>query len=131
MADVTTEISNYLATNGHGTVDTDIFRGDLPDTPDLCTGLFPYGGPYSVCAFEGLLWELPHMQLLTRGRTYLQARQRIENAREILQAVVNQTISGSRYLRIILKQPPYLLERDEEKRTVLSFNMEIWRNANP
>lgn len=131
MADVTTEISDYLASHGHGVVNTDIFRGELPDTPALATGLFPYGGPYATCAFEGVMWQTPHMQLLARGPTYLVARQRIENARDILQAVVNQTISGSWYLRILLKQPPYLLERDEEKRTVLAFNMEIWRNPNP
>lgn len=38
------ELASYMQTNGIGTLGTDLFAGQLPESPDACVALYEYGG---------------------------------------------------------------------------------------
>lgn len=125
-------IAAHLATNGHGTVGTDIFKSQLPDSPDAAIGIFEYPGRPSDKAFgTTVLIENPRFQILVRSaregvvaNAYLTARTKAEAIYTLLDGAGNLTLSGIVYLYIEALQPPFHLEFDANRRAVIACNYE-------
>lgn len=70
-------------------------------------------------------YEQPSVQLLIRASTYAAARATAETVYGIVGAIVNATLSGTRWLKATPLQPPTILERDGNERVVFFFNTQI------
>jgi hypothetical protein len=122
------EIGAYLQAQSIGTLGTDLFRGELPDHVDSAVGVFetPGASPTYVQDDAGVKLESPHFMVLARGarEDYEAPRQKAEDALTALAAVRNQSLSGTRYLRVKPLQTPFPLERDDNDRVVIAVNFE-------
>jgi hypothetical protein len=131
VATVIDELAAYVAANvaGH-TLGTNFFKGLLPDTPDLATALYEYGGSPADLGFgtPGMKSENPSVQVVTRGAPgdYTTPRARIEAVYKQLARVQGQTLSGAYYRIIRPMQSPFPLEIDaaNRKKFVVNFTIE-------
>lgn len=126
MANILDELATYLAANGVGTVETDIFEGlmpDSPEAPDAVVALFEYpGGP--VTAVNTV--EQRSIQARTRALTYDAAKDKAELVFGLLHSMHEETLSGARFLLILAKQPPFSLGRDARQRHEFAVNFRVW-----
>lgn len=124
------EIAAKLATLGVGTVGTSIHKGMMPETPNVCTAVYEYGGAPPEFGFgaAGLDRETPAVQIVCRGepQDYATPRATAETAYAGLAAVECATLSGggtsALYLTIHPQQSPFLLKRDANERVYVCFN---------
>jgi hypothetical protein len=83
---------------------TNLFIGMMPNSPDACLALYEYSGaaPLEVMVDNDATLERPSVQVMSRaGRNdYPTARALIEQARDALTEISNETISGVRFLRV-------------------------------
>jgi hypothetical protein len=119
-------VGNYLEDRGFGTLGTNIFLGILPETPDVCIGVFESAGvsPMFTMGTAGIEVDKPSIQLQVRSTRddYPTARDNAENARRLLAEVANQTIEGIRILRIEPTGSVLPLGVDENHRPMISVN---------
>jgi hypothetical protein len=82
----------------------DLFIGLMPDQPDRCLAIYEYAGagPLEVMVDNTATLERPSIQVMSRaGRNdYPTARDLIEQARDELTSITNETISGETFLRV-------------------------------
>ena len=125
------ELGTYLAAQGVGTVGTDIFYGLLPDSPTPATAVLEYPGREGDYIQERakVAIEYPRIQVRARAATYAAGRALIELSYQALDAIINATLSGTRYLAVRPIQAPFLLERDANLALVFAFNVEAHRCA--
>ena len=121
------ELGAYLATEGVGTVGTDIFYGTLPATPEACVALFEYGGiaPEHNLGTTALRYEMPRVQVLTRHGTYLTGIKKAQDVTNAFAAIANSTISEVYYLHVEPLQSPFLLDRDQNDRWIFACNYQV------
>lgn len=124
------EIADFLEDAGVGTVGTSLYKGQMPATPNVCGAVLDAGGlrPEYVMGSTGTIsTERPKLQIRFRGEPgdYATPRGRAETAYRALAAVANQTINSTRYLSITPVQPPFTLNRDQNNRFEVGFNVEI------
>jgi hypothetical protein len=112
------DIDSYLTQNGI----TDIFIGQLPPSPDDCVSLFEYAGEPPDLHWNG---EYPGLQVIARAKKYPTARAKIEQVKNILHGVTEETINGTRYLLIHARQSPETLGKDENGRQMFVVNFRI------
>lgn len=117
------DIALYLQQKGIGTIGTDIFKGQLPATPDNAIALFEYAGEPQDLTDANL--EYPGLQVLVRNKSYASGRQKIEQLKNDLHGITETTINNVRYLLIQAKQSPFFLERDENGRAIFVVNFRI------
>lgn len=83
---------------------TNLFIGIMPNSPSLCLAVYEYAGtqPLEVMQDDTATLERPSIQVISRGdrNDYPSARTLMKNARDALTGVVDETISGVRFLRI-------------------------------
>jgi len=81
-----------------------LFIGILPETPDTCVGLYEYAGAQPLEVFQnmGETLERPSIQVIVRAtrNDYPTARQLIEDVRDTLTDITDETIGGVRFLRV-------------------------------
>lgn len=98
------QLADNMATDGVGTVGTNIFIGIMPNSPDACLAIYEFAGEGPMEAFSdgGVSLDLPSIQVMSRGvrMDYPAARTLIVNARNSLTSVANETIGGVRFLRV-------------------------------
>jgi hypothetical protein len=121
-------ISAYLQAKGAGTINSDIFLGELPDTKkasgsevnvDNCIALFSTGGYEPGLDFAGENVEYPTFQVLGRDRSYQAGFTKINSIYKLLHGNTDM------FPLIIAQQPPAPLGRDEKKRWEFSVNFKI------
>jgi len=117
------DIAFYLQQKGIGTIGTDIFKGQLPATPDNAIALFEYAGEPQDLTDANL--EYPGLQVLVRNKSYASGRQKIEQLKNDLHGITETTINNVRYLLIQAKQSPEALPRDENGRAIFVVNFRI------
>lgn len=124
-------IAAHLQTSGIGTVGTDIFKTQLPDSPDFCIGVFEYAGRPSDKAFgTTVLIENARFQILVRSsrqgvtNAYTTARNKAESIYTLLDGAGPITLSGTVYLYIEALQPPFFLQMDDNDRSLVVTNFE-------
>jgi hypothetical protein len=102
------DISSLLESGGVGTLGSNLFWGMLPDAPDLATAVFEYAGePPTYVKSRKVEWEHPRLQVITRGKTYIEAMQKAEDVYAALHGVRGQTINGKLYDSIRARQRPF------------------------
>jgi len=117
------DIALYLQQKGIGIIGTDIFKGQLPVSPDNCIALFEYAGEPQDLTDANL--EYPGLQVLVRNKSYATGRQKIEQVRNVLHGLTETTINNVRYLLIQAKQSPEALPRDENGRAIFVVNFRV------
>lgn len=124
---VLTDIGTYLQSEGIGTLGTDIFLSQMPDTPDEAIALFEYAGN-APSRMGGN--RQPGIQVRTRG-DYETARATIDDIYTLLSKIGNEyeddapegvTINGTTYLHFQTVQEPFPLGPDDNGRHELAQN---------
>lgn len=125
------DVAAFVASAASMTVGTDLFKGTLPDTPDVAGSVHEYGGsaPDFVLGRSAIATEFPRFQLRFRGtmRDYQTPRAKAELAYRACAAAANTTLGTTRYQRLLPLQPPYELARDGKERIVIAFNVEAMK----
>lgn len=116
------DIASYLQTGGAGTVGTDIFKGNMPDSPDECLAVYAYAGDVPDKSID---IERPSVQIKTRALTAGDALDLAEQALAVLHKATSQTINGVLYYYISANQSPAHLGRDEKGRYMYAVNFNI------
>lgn len=125
------ELGAYLAANITGpqslTLGTNLYLGRLPDSPDTCVAIFETGGTLPEQTMGGTLavLERPRVQVVTRRAGYSDARTLAYNVWNTLEGVANESLSGTRFLRVSAVQSPYPLERDSSDRIIIVQNFDV------
>ena len=123
------EIGSYLASGGVGTLGTDLFLGQLPDSPDAAVVVFETGGMGSVHTMStgpgNAIAERPRVQVVARAATYSAARTKAHDVFLLLDGLRARTLGSTRYLWGQGVQSPFLLERDQANRTKIACNYEL------
>lgn len=103
-----------------------LFFNHMPVDPDECIVLFETQGVEGdqVLDTPGTKYERPRCQVMVRGASYVEARSRIEAVYKTLDTVVNQSVNGTCYLKLRALQPPFYLDRDDNDRFLMVFNLE-------
>jgi len=126
MSTVLEAVGTYLQTNNKGTLGTNIFLGVLPETPDVCIGVFEYEGlaPMFTMGTAGIEIDRPSVQLLFRASRddYPTARDAADGARILLSSVANQTINSLKILRIEPVGSIMPMGVDKNSRPIISSN---------
>lgn len=106
-------------------VNSNIFLGDLPDTPDNCIALYQSGGQDSVHnlgASTDETHETPTFQVRIRNTVYATANTQAEQVKDILDGLINQTINSNLYISIYIQGDVNSLGRDDRNRVNLTVN---------
>ena len=64
MATILESIGDYLVTNNHGTLGTNLFLGTLPESPDACVAVYENAGssPTFTMGSGGIRIDYPMLQ---------------------------------------------------------------------
>jgi len=125
------EIATYLAAQGYGTVNTDIFYNFMPPTPDLAISVVQYGGLADEpdLGIDGRVTRLEtiRFQTIVRGvRDDSNSSELIAiKVRRTLVAVLSQELSGTRYVSIEALAPPSRLRADDDGRVEWVTNFQV------
>lgn len=122
------EIGVYLQAEGKGTVNTDIFLGELPDVKkkgsqevnvDNCIAVFETGGFPPELYFEGENEDYPTFQIMVRDKSYKNGVQKIIGIYKLLHG------NTSLFPLIEAQQPPTPIGQDDKKRWEFSVNFKV------
>jgi len=123
------DLGTYLATQvGTLTLGTNLYLGRMPDEPDTCVALYEYGGDAPVNVMGGDSMppvEQPRIQILTRASGYSSARTLALECWTAVEAVLNESLSGTLYHRVSANQSPFPLERDSRDRVLFAQNFRV------
>lgn len=124
------DIADYLATQGCGTVSSDIFTGRLPDTPDDCLAVIERpGAPPLMTLTGGSLAELkidrPMIMIRIRSADYSSGRTLAHLAFKALHGLTEVTLGGSLIHLMEALQSPAHLGIDEKQRDEWSQNFAL------
>lgn len=113
------DIGGYLAANFIGALNSTIFLGDMPETPDDLVALFEYAGDPPDDTHDGRHYENPGLQVRVRGTSYAATREKIADIENLLHTLANQSFGGTQYVFIRAVQSPFSMGRDQRKRIEL------------
>lgn len=122
-------LADKLNSASVATTATNLFIGLMPSSPDTCIALYEYAGspPIEVMVSNDATLERPSVQIITRaGRNdYPTARTLMENARNTLTGITDETISGVRFLRVNQISSINALGVDDNDRPRFSLSLQI------
>lgn len=123
-------LGTYLASQGQGTLATDIFLTRMPDAPDACVALYESAGLAPSHVFGSSVYAIDNQRIrvLCRGarNDYPSARSKATAIRAILGAVRDTTLSGVHILSILSTSEVYPLTRDGDDRPVIGCDYTVW-----
>ncbi|MBU1110783.1 minor capsid protein [Patescibacteria group bacterium] len=100
MSHLIDNIADYLASNGVGTVATNIFVGTLPDSPDTCIAVLDTGGSQPD---QYIPTKEPTFQILIRSTDYDLGKTKLDLIRSLLHQKSNlQFVTGGQYCYFVL-----------------------------
>lgn len=125
------DIGTYLAgASTRFVLGTKTFLNYFPDTPNRASAIHEYAGPepdFVQGPSTKPAWENARFQVACRSTSSTAARGDINTAWALLNGIVNQTLSGTTYLRVAALQSPFLMERDKKGRPVFACNFQAQR----
>lgn len=124
------DVGAFLASHGHGTVGTNIFKGLMPDDPDTVIAVFEYSGgePAQTLGLNtAVVYERYSLQVVSRDTDYVGARDAARAVFATLQTVANETVNGTRFIRIEPRQSPFMQGRDGKRRVLFACNYSVER----
>jgi len=113
-----------LQAQGVGTVGVNIFIGALPPTPTTVVVIFERGGAAPERSFGEVEFEHPGLEIVTRGETYLEAAQLMDNVYHKVPLLVNQRFNGTWYGALQLQSAPYWVEETDKGHTIMGLDVE-------
>lgn len=125
------DIADYLSSGGLGTVGTDIYKGFMPETPNIVLTVYETGGQEpsrGMAASPGQMQnERPRVQVVVRCSEYdyQTARTKLNDAFRLLDGFGDRDINGVRYKWIGAIHSPALMGRDEQGRVKLVCNFDV------
>lgn len=126
------DLADKLSSQGAGTVGTNLFKHQVPASPDELLAVIPTpGGPLerAMSASAGsALVERPHVQVLARAADPMTAHKKAQDAYGILDHLGPVTINGVLYHHVVALQPPFYLLEDDAQRHVWACNFEVVRD---
>lgn len=129
MGFLLTEIGSLLVANNVGVLGTDLFLGRMLDKPDIQTVVYEGAGssPLEVMGPSLPPNEHPRIQVVCRGQPedYVGPRTKLDAVWRVLAGVLDVVIDGTRYLRIEPVGSPFVLNRDESQRVLVSANFDV------
>ena len=109
----------------------EIYRDEMPSTPDELVALYESAGPgpeHAMGSAATRLIERPHVQAQVRALRPDQARLRARNIYNNLDGLGPLKINGVQYHAIFALQQPFFLDQDESGRYVFAVNFEVSRD---
>jgi hypothetical protein len=104
-----------------------LFIGLMPNSPDVCVALYEYAGeqPLEVMRDNDATLERPSVQVLARAtrNDYPTARQLIEDVRDTLTSITDETISGVRFLRVNQNSSINAVGTDDNDRPIFTLSL--------
>lgn len=124
---VAVEIVDYLDAQGVADKATNLFSDEMPPEPPTCMSVTDYAGrePEYVLGSASPAYEYSRVQIQVRGATKSAGRTLIRAAYNALASVRNQTIDGSYFVKMTPLQQPFRMMKDENRRTIFAFNVEV------
>lgn len=111
------EVAAYLEAEGVAGSATGwpVFRGFMPASPDAVVALFPAGGTPGEGKYD---LRYPQVQVRVRGAPHEQTPPyaKLEEIRQALRGVLNQTIGAGRYAHLIPASDVLALGQDANQR---------------
>jgi hypothetical protein len=119
------DIAQILQANGIGVLGTDIFLGQLPDSPDNVVVLYPTGGFAQDLPLPDVKMTA---QVLVRDKSYQTGYERIWRVFNLLDGGERRFLEAPSGRKMVAQamQPPLFLERDENGHSIFVFNVSIW-----
>lgn len=117
------EISAYIIANATGFSSTNLFLHQYHSgAPDTLVVLRESGGAPPTYDFNGVTFERPSFQVVTRAAAYTTARTNANRIYTLLSSVENSTLSGTYYNRITPNQSPFDVGEESDERALVSCN---------
>jgi hypothetical protein len=122
-------IAALVQSAGYGTIGVDLFYPEMPDQPDDCVSLadFPSGPPDMELGYGQIGVERLSVQVTVRAVAYDTGRTRIEGIVTELAKVLNQSVSGVRYLATIPNRAPSSIGRDPNGQYLFTVDFDVMK----
>lgn len=124
-----TEIAAHLAANVATVtlvVGTNLFTYRLPDSPDVCVAVIPYGGigEHDMGRSTGLRHEYTRFQVNVRHTLEETAWTIANEIGQVLDKLANQTVSGCRWLGVTVTGLPFVTYDAGNDRPIIKASYE-------
>lgn len=126
------DLASRLASEGVGTVGTDVWKGGLPDGDDITADPIiavvetPGAAPLAVMGTAADPVRQPRCQLVGRGSGYAATRSLVQSAVDAVE-MLDVTINGNRYLAVEALQEPFTLGTDDDGFHRIAVNVQVTR----
>lgn len=117
------EIADYLETQGHGTVATDIFIGPQPSSPNDCITLIQRAGLAPDEDIDEITF--PTLQIIVRNASYESGETKAANVFGELKATRNTDLGDFHAFYILATSDVGYIGRDENERHEWSMNFRL------
>jgi hypothetical protein len=128
MTTILEAVGDYLASASVGTLGTNLFLAVMPESPDAMVTVYENAGgsPVFTMGTAVVAIDRPVIQVICRATRgdYPTARDQAESIRQLLGAVVEQTISGITVMRIEPQGSVIPMGEDDNLRPMVSVNFE-------
>lgn len=114
------DIADYLATNGLGTVGTDIFYSYVPDIDGNLIAVLDTGGPTPSVDIKTL--KNPTFQIFIRNSSYSAGKTNLDTIRSLLHQVIETTIGSTYFLNCFAQSEGGHIGRNERDQDEFSIN---------
>jgi hypothetical protein len=123
-------VGSILQTGSVGTLATNLFLSQMPDSPDECVVVLETQGAEPNMTFGASVAsvERPRIRVVARAsqNDYVSAKTKIEAARTVLGAVRNQTLESTKIVCILDTTGSYPLSWDGEDRPLIGCDFAVW-----
>lgn len=123
------DIATYIGTSvGALTLGTNLFIGRMPEQPDSAVRVAETFGfrPEAHMGTGASPIGRPRIHVLVRDYSWATGRATIQTVFDLLDAVSNATLSGTRYLRLAASQDPFGIGPDDSDREQFIVNFDVW-----
>ena len=103
-------------------INSNVYLGDIPDTPDNCLSIFNTGGQPTEYKLDGVSYEKPTFQIRARNTSYATAEDELNQVKDALNDVSEQTINSTTYMAFYITSDIFTLGKDDRERTNLTIN---------
>jgi hypothetical protein len=123
-------VASHLAANTHGTIGTDLWMGEMPDSPDVSRCVYESPGQQPIETFGASPWatDRPRIRVVVRGARddYPGARDEAAAIRVLLASITEQTIAGVKINRLQAMGYIEPLGKDSEDRPLFAVDFQAW-----
>lgn len=131
MSTILEAVASYVGASLSGfVVGTNVFASRRPDSPDRCITVYETSGyrPVETMDDGGTAVDRPGVQVVCRGtrEDYPTARDDAVDVRNLLRAVVGETLSGVSVLRLVPSGSVMPMGTDEQDRPLVAVNFDAW-----